>query len=145
MDLVDSISLWFNTMTHDYTTLYKRADAEMLADADTAITECGLWDWLKTYTPQHGKGFMFSEHPNLTRINTAMKYEGHSGYSYAWTMRTMEQVAKGVLKIPEKVCSPLDVAEAYRTVLPDGEQQYDAMKKFSNGTMSYAEMRSLCG
>ena len=117
----------------------------MLADADKAITECDLWGWLKTYVPDEGNGFMFAQHPNLDRINEAMKYEGHSGSSYAWTLRVMEQIAKGVLKIPEKVLSPLDVAEAYRTVLPDGDQQYDAMKKFSDGTMSYAEMRTLCG
>jgi hypothetical protein len=132
-------------MSRNYSSIYKKYEAEMLADADKAITECDLWGWLKTYVPDEGNGFMFAQHPNLDRINEAMKYEGHSGSSYAWTMRVMEQIAKGSLTIPEKVLSPLDVAEAYRTALPDGEQQYDAMKKFSDGKMSYAEMRGLCG
>ena len=67
-------------------------EQEMLDDAHQAITACDLLDWMKTYTPD--KGFMFSNHPNLNRINAAMKYTGHSGTSYAWTMRKMEQIAK---------------------------------------------------
>jgi hypothetical protein len=89
-------------MTRDYSSIYETHDAEMLADADNAITECDLWEWLKNYEPEGGKGFMFSQHPNLTRINTAMKYGGHSGASYGWTMRTMEQIAKGLLTVPTK-------------------------------------------
>ena len=131
-------------MVRDYTSIYGKDSSVMLADADKAITECGLWDWMKTYEPEKGNGFMFTQHPNLDRINKAMKYEGHSGSSYGWTMRVMEQVAKGRVKIPEQV-TPLEVAESLQTVLPDGEQQYDALKRFSEGKMSYAEMRALCG
>ena len=97
-------------MVRDYTSLYTKSDSEMLADADKAITECGLWDWMKTYEPEKGNGFMFGDHPNLTRINNAMKYGGHSGSSYGWTMRVMQYVAKGHLKVPQ-LPSPMDVAE----------------------------------
>ncbi len=154
----------------------------MLKDADTAITQCGLWDWLRDYTPEEGKGFMFSSHPNLTRINEAMKYGGHSGSSHAWTMRQMEYIAKHGWELfqfnareqrrkeedEEKqrnlanavgnavyvlnkaftnnsgVVNPLTIAEASRGV-PGFEGQADAMKRFAEGKMSYAEMRSLCG
>ena len=71
---------------------YSKLERELLTDAHQAITECDLWDWMKTYTPD--KGFVFSSHPNLDRINAAMKYTGHSGTSYGWTMRTMENIAK---------------------------------------------------
>ena len=71
---------------------YSKLEREMLADAYQAITACDLWDWMKTYTPD--QGFMFSSHPNLDRINAAMKYGGHSGTSYGWMMRTMENIAK---------------------------------------------------
>lgn len=81
-------------MSRKYTDLYSRAEAEMLADADKAITECDLWGWLLEYTPGETGGFMFGNHPNLTRINNAMKYGGHSGSSYGWTMRQMEYIAK---------------------------------------------------
>lgn len=79
--------------TNKYLKLYSEHEAMMLQDADNAITECGLWEWLSTYNPPDGTGYMFSDHPNLTKINAALKYEGHSGSSYAWTMRTMQRVA----------------------------------------------------
>jgi hypothetical protein len=73
---------------------YSKLERELLIDAYQAITACDLWDWMKTYTPDKDKGFVFSTHPNLDRINAAMKYQGHSGGSYGWTMRTMEHIAK---------------------------------------------------
>jgi hypothetical protein len=39
-------------------------------------------------------GFMFSQHPMIGAISSYMKYEGHSGASYAMTMRQMEFIAK---------------------------------------------------
>lgn len=169
-------------MSHNYRDLYDNFEADMLQDADNAITSCGLWDWLAQYTPEDGKGFMFSEHPNLTRINNAMKYGGHSGSSYAWTMRQMEYIAKNgwtlfefnarerirkdeeskrlkqltsavmnadqiintAIRNSNGTLNPLHVAEASRGV-PGFEGQADAMKRFSEGKMTYAEMRSLCG
>ncbi len=74
--------------------MYDEHECMMLRDAFNAITECNLWSWLKTYTPHANEGFMFSTHPNLDAINLAMRYEGHSGSSYAWTMRVMESLAK---------------------------------------------------
>lgn len=177
-------------MSRNYADLFSEHEATMLQDADDAITQCDLWNWIRDYNPEDGKGFMFSEHPNLDRINNAMKYDGHSGSSYGWTMRQMEYIAKHgwdlfeftvreekrkqerdrnerkanemakVLFLSNETTreifaeamqksngnpTPLDVAEAGRNRLPDGEQQYDAIKKFSEGNMSYAEMRSLCG
>lgn len=81
-------------MPYDYASLFKEHEVQMLEDAEAAITQCDLWDWLREYTPEEGKGFSFSRHPNLDRINSAMKYEGHSGSSYAETMRCMEYIAK---------------------------------------------------
>lgn len=80
--------------TPDFESVYPSEDSKMLRDAYQAITQCGLWDWLATYQPEEAKGFMFGEHPNLTKIDNAMKYEGHSGFSHTWTMRVMEAIAK---------------------------------------------------
>jgi hypothetical protein len=140
-------------MTHNYSELFDAHEAMMLRDMDAAITQCNLWEWLREYTPEEGKGFMFSHHPNLDKINAAMKYQGHSGSSYAWTMRQMEYIAKHGWTLFEFAnknaktvvkLSPLHIAEAHRYV-PGFEGQADAMKKFSEGKMTYAEMRSLCG
>lgn len=82
-------------MTRDYYTIYDEDDARLLQDADNAVTECNLWDWLKTFTPEEGKGFMHTRHENLDLINSKMKLlDEHSGASYAITMRTIEFVAK---------------------------------------------------
>ena len=82
--------------TRNYTPLYPNSDneANMLQDADNAITECNLWDWLKEFNPGN-EGFSFSKHPNLNLITSKMKlYDAHSGSSFAWTLRQMEYVAK---------------------------------------------------
>lgn len=54
-------------------------------------------------------------------------------------------------KNDEVMASPATFAEALsrdpamRAMIPDIDEQAEAMKKFSEGKLSYAEMRSLCG
>ena len=54
----------------------------MYIDAHSAITRLGLWPWLSNYTPQEGKGFMFSSDPNINSIYGALK-TSHSGATFA--------------------------------------------------------------
>jgi hypothetical protein len=65
----------------------------MYIDAHSAITRLGLWTWLSNYTPQEGKGFMFSSDPNINSIYGALK-TSHSGATFALVMRAMEHIAK---------------------------------------------------
>ena len=69
-----------------------------LVNAHWAITECELWDWLRTYDAPIDKGFMFSTTPERERMNAKMLEQsiaqGHSGCSYGYTMRVMEYIAK---------------------------------------------------
>ncbi len=82
-------------MTPDFESVYTPYDAKALRDAYDAITTCNLWEWLKSYSPHRGEGYMFSIHPNLLVIQNAMKHADiHSGASWAWTMRTMDSIAK---------------------------------------------------
>ena len=79
----------------DFESIYTRLEAAMVKDAYDAVTECNLWEWMRTYSPNDGMGFMFSSHPNLTEINKHMKMlDDHSGASYGWTMRQLESIAK---------------------------------------------------
>lgn len=78
----------------DFESVYEPFEVMMLKDVYTAITACELWDWMRMYSPEDGKGFMFTSHPNLDRIEKEMKFDGHSGASWGWTMRTMESIAK---------------------------------------------------
>jgi len=81
----------FDYMNNDHMVPY-------LVNAHWAITQCELWDWLRTYSPVDGKGFMFSTMPEMERINKKMNEQdiagGHSGSSYGGTMRVMECIAK---------------------------------------------------
>ena len=67
--------------------------------AHQAISRCELWNWMQTYEPDKDRGFMFARNvPELYRLNNEMMNDpvngGHSGASYACTMRNMEFIAK---------------------------------------------------
>lgn len=74
---------------------YTAHEATMLADAYDAITKADMWDYMRLRSTPGPDGFMFSPAIELAAINAEMKYDGHSGASYAWTMRQMEGIAKG--------------------------------------------------
>lgn len=64
----------------------------------TAISQTELWDWMRTFEPEQSKGFMFSEAPELNRIQAKMAEDpvsgNHSGSSYGCMMRSMQYIAK---------------------------------------------------
>ncbi len=67
--------------------------------AHKAISRCELWNWLRNFEPEKEKGFMFTRDvPELDRIRQELAKDpvnsGHSGSSYAITMRNMEYIAK---------------------------------------------------
>lgn len=65
---------------------------EMLTDAYKAVSQTESWDLIKQ-DPGSG-GFMFSQNSWMNPINTALTYSGHSGGSYAMTMRHMQYIAQ---------------------------------------------------
>ena len=74
---------------------YSEYEATMLADARQAVTQAGMWDYLRLESTPGKDGFMLSTDIELAAISAAMTYKGHSGASYAWTLRQMEAIAKG--------------------------------------------------
>jgi hypothetical protein len=67
--------------------------------AHKTITYCELWGWLKNFEPDPERGFMFTQGvPELDRIKQTLFKDpvnhGHSGASYAITMRNMSFIAK---------------------------------------------------
>lgn len=58
------------------------------------VNDNKLWEFFKTFEVDSSKGFMFSRHPVLERISKALDSDGHSGASFAVTMRNMELIAK---------------------------------------------------
>ena len=75
-----------------------RAEREYYQNMHKAITRTELWVWLRNYTPPADCGFMMSTTPEMRRINDEASKEdvfgGHSGCSYAFTMRAMQAIAK---------------------------------------------------
>jgi hypothetical protein len=63
----------------------------MLQDMHQACTQAGAWDWIKNFNEE---SFMFSQHPMIAEISKHMKYDGHSGASFGFCMRHMENYAK---------------------------------------------------
>ncbi len=77
----------------DFTFIKDAMSKAMLEDGYKTVTDLDMWNWMATFTPEEGKGFMYSNHENINKIGKAMK-TGHSGASFGWTMRNMEAIAK---------------------------------------------------
>lgn len=88
-------SVFTATMTNKFSPLgFDTHDAMMLQDAYDAITKADMWDYMRLPSTPGKDGFMFSNAIELAAISAEMTYDGHSGSSYAWTMRQMEAIAK---------------------------------------------------
>ena len=87
---------------------YSPEEAIMLADAYQAITKADLWDYMKKPSTPGKDGFMFSTDVELVRLDRYIKYNGHTGASYAWTMRIMESIAKNGMEGHKKLLSAKD-------------------------------------
>jgi len=164
-----------------------KMDREMLTSGLAAVKSVeGGWEFLTTYAPPDGQGFMFSPSEGKRKEiddAVALAYPGHSGASYGMTMRNLEFIAKhgweayarGVLdsygpspaaqfattlaaaKAADNFLAtnpPLEISAfadaiqkdpGMRARIPDIDAQASALKRFAEGKLTYAEMRSLCG
>ena len=79
-------------------------NAVVLAQEDPEIItkEVDVWDYLSTYEPPAGQGFMFSRGDLVVESVQRNMRVGHSGYSMAHTMRHLQLLAKvGLLQYRE--------------------------------------------
>ena len=95
MTILDDINYYGNGK-FEFVDDYSR---EYFVSAHKTITRCKLWDWLRNYTPNPDRGFMYSQNvPELEYLNSELMKDpinqGHSGSSYGITMRNMEYIAK---------------------------------------------------
>ena len=58
----------------------------------TQQRESCMWSYLRDNPPSERTGYMFSDNPMFSAINSNMQV-GHSGSSYAWTMRNLQYIA----------------------------------------------------
>ena len=70
-------------------------EASLLEDAYRAISITHLWGFMKREEPPSDQGYSYWLNENLMTITGHMKLaSSHSGASYGWTMRQMQQIAK---------------------------------------------------
>ena len=86
-------SMYFGNGKFEFIT--SKYDREMLIGAHQVITNLELWNWMRHHKPDHNSGYMFWTHPNMGRIMSELDKGpvGHSGSSFAITMRHMEYIA----------------------------------------------------
>jgi len=94
--------------------IISKNDRTMYETALTAITHLELWAFMKNF-PEH-EHFMFSSSPEVSRIYNKIEelgYTGHSGSSFAYTMRVMEYIAKNsIAKFREEYMKNNNIAIA---------------------------------
>lgn len=121
---------------------YDTMSTELLDDAYQALQDSKLEEWFVQYNPPEDKGFMFANEPHLETINKHMKLmSSHSGFSYGWTMRTLQYELR---KQPKHLLNTM-IKEGQQSPNPEIQKQADALNDFKEGKISYAEMRMLCG
>jgi hypothetical protein len=54
--------------------------------------ESCMWSFLRDNPPSDATGYMFSDNPGFGAVMNNMQV-GHSGSSYAWTMRNLQYIA----------------------------------------------------
>jgi hypothetical protein len=65
----------------------------MITTAFQAIDMLELWDFMELETTS----YMMSDDANVRRIYNKIEdlgYWGHSGFSFAWTLRTLQKIAQ---------------------------------------------------
>jgi len=82
----------------DFSFISNELTRNCVSNGYSAVDQLELWSWLKTYEPEEGKGFMWSNHQNISLIGKKMDSlpdsPGHSGSSFAFTMRHLQYIAK---------------------------------------------------
>jgi len=138
-------------------------DREMIESGFKAVSSVeGGWDFLKSYSPPKGEGFMFSASVGKRKeIDDAIdrEYGGHSGGSYGQTMRILEFIAKQGWEAyakkmldeygpPGKKTETMEEKRQRFLALPTNmslEDQVKALVEFNDVPMSYSEMRERFG
>ena len=85
----------------DFSFIRDQHTRSLVTNGYTAVSQLELWQWMKEFTPKADEGFAWSKHPNIDRITEKMESlpnpPGHSGSSFAITMRHLEYIAKNGL------------------------------------------------
>jgi len=80
----------------------------LISNGYNAMTVLELNSWMATYQPNENEGFLWSTHPNVKKKGNIMEDlpdpPGHSGSSFAFTMRHLQYIAKNGISEHKKRC-----------------------------------------
>ena len=68
-------------------------DREMIENAYRAVNQLELWHFMK----KDCESYMMTSSPEINKIANKMielGYDGHSGFTFGWTMRQIQSIAK---------------------------------------------------
>lgn len=88
---------------HDFD--YNILDGIDAVNKTTKQRESCMWTYLRCNPPSESTGYMFSADPVFDAIMKNMQV-GHSGCSYAWTMRNLQYIATHGMDAYMTACSP---------------------------------------
>lgn len=90
-----------NAISEKFDFIKDENDNIMISTAFFAVNQLELWDYMKS----HNGSFMFSSNSNIVRIYDKIEelgYNGHSGSSFAITLRNIKFIAdNGIDKFKE--------------------------------------------
>ena len=73
-------------MEEDLTSLARECEVNMINKIES---DPDLLQWLLNYTPDRRTGFMWCEHPNISKIAMLVREDGHSGASFGLCLRSV--------------------------------------------------------
>lgn len=82
---------------HDFSWIIQDSNRDIIKSAYRCITRLHKWKFMQEFEPRQAEGFMGCSHPTVVDIMTNINDEydtGHSGASLAYTMRTMQKIAR---------------------------------------------------
>ena len=77
-------------------TVYDNDFRSALHDMYTVINEKELWDHIRDNPPDPNKGYMFGSDDKINLIDNDQRVNqhGHSGATFAYSMRVMQRISK---------------------------------------------------
>tara|TARA_Y100000816_G_C25667897_1_gene354154 strand:+ start:22 stop:306 length:285 start_codon:yes stop_codon:yes gene_type:complete len=72
---------------------YEEYQKKQVYEALNVIQELGLCNFVKNFDSPE-TGFMWSSDPKVTQIGNALEFQGHSGCSFACTLRSVQAILK---------------------------------------------------
>jgi Ring finger domain len=79
----------------DFSWITSNNNREIIETAYTSVTRLKKWKLMQEFEPKSNEGFMGCSHPPVVDLMSDISHKyGHSGASLAYTMRTMQKIAR---------------------------------------------------